>query len=221
MSRGLVFYATHHAIHPLMKQKPVIDQLKHETKAVQGEASKDKTYASQNTFSDEATAQEAFARSVEKLLNVTGWSGLSNLTADFSLYDSVGREKPNEPVQPGDYIQIQLPGPTPENWVRVTDVTSREKRVQFTVQPSHDPGSSHPEQTEHFFNEQARSTFQVELLGTTIRAAEIGQDESINNQQPEAGNLGRALVNTIIAEGGWLFYQKFQWKLLTDYLVHL
>ncbi|GAB3035921.1 hypothetical protein [Spirosoma pulveris] len=204
-----------------MKQQPVIDQLKHETKAVQGEASKDKTYSSQNTFADAATAREAFARSVEKLLNVTAWSGLSDLAADFSLYNAVGREKPNEPVQPGDYIKIQLPGPTPENWVRVTDVTSRETCVQFTVQPSHDPGSSRPEQTEHFFSEQARSTFQVELLGNTIRAAEIGQDESINNQQPEAGSLGRALVNTVIAEGGWLFYQKFQWKLLTDYLVHL
>lgn len=204
-----------------MKQQPVIDQLKHETKAVQGEATKDKTYSSQNTFPDEATARKAFAQSVEKLLNVNGWSGLSAFTADFSLYDSIGREKPAGPVQQGDYIQILLPGPTPENWVRVTDVASGERCVQFTVQPSHDPGSSHPEQTEHFFSEQARSTFRVELVGNTIRAAEIGRDESINNQQPEAGSLGRALVNTVIAEGGWLFYQKLQWQLLTNYLVHL
>lgn len=204
-----------------MKLKPVVDQLQHEAQAVQGDTSKDKTYASENTFSDDATAREAFSRAVEKLMNVRGWSGLSSLTADFSLYDAVGRAKPDGPVQPGDYIHIVLPGPMPENWVRVTHVASGEHYAEFTVQPSHDPGADHPEQTVHFFSQQARSTFRVERFGNTIRAAEIGQDERINNQQPEAGGLGRAVVNTIVAEGGWLFYQKLQWQLLTDYLVQV
>jgi hypothetical protein len=196
-------------------------------KAVQGDAAKDKTYVSQNTFADEGAASEAFARSVDKLLHVSEWSALSSFTADFSLHTANGQPKANPVVETGDYINIALPGPMPENWVRVVDLSAGENRAEFTVQPSPDPGKANseadsgadPGQIVHFFSQQARSTFRVEKAGTTLTASEIGQHEAINNQQPEAGD--RALINTVIAEGGWLFYQKIQWKLLTDYLVHL
>ncbi len=202
-----------------MTQKPIVDQLQHETKVVQGEKTKDKVYASENTFPDVATAQEAFGRSVEKLLYVKGWSGLSMFTADFVLYDQYGKPKPDGPPQVDDYIQIILPGPMPENWVRVVQTVMEGKRVEFTVQPSPNPEKKQSGEVEHFFHQEARSTFRVELTGTTITASEIGQHEGINNQEPQAGD--RAIINTIIAEGGWLFYQKLQWKALTDYLVHL
>ena len=202
-----------------MKLKTIVDQLQHETKVIQGEATKDMTYASHTTFSDELTAAEAFASSVKKLLNVNGWSALSSISADFALYDSVGREKPDGPVTVDDFIQIELPGPTPTNWVRVIHQMTRERLAEFTVQPCPDPMADNPDQIEHFFAEQARSTFRVEQVGCTISAFEIGQHEAINNQQPQAGD--RALVNTLIAETGWLFYQKIQWKLLTDYLVQV
>ncbi|RYF46254.1 MAG: hypothetical protein EOO39_50045 [Cytophagaceae bacterium] len=94
-----------------------------------------------------------------------------------------------------------------------------ENRVEFTVHPSKDPQEAQSEAIKHFFQEQASSTFRVERIGTTIRASEIGQDEAINNQEPQAGD--RAMINTAIAEMGWLFYQRLQWKLLTDYLVHV
>ena len=202
-----------------MDLKSLGNKIEHEVEVVKGDASKDVTYASQNTFADEATATEAFARSVDKLLNVNGWSGLSSLTADFSLHDEAGRPKPAGPVKLGDYIRIDLPGPMPENWVRVVDHSAQGNLVDFTVQPSSDPGKKESLETVHFFTHDARSTFRVERTGTTLTASEIGTDEVINNQQPEAGD--RAIINTAIAEGGWLFYQKLQWKLLTDYLVHL
>lgn len=44
------------------------------------------------------------------------------------------------------------------------------------------------------------------------------KNEGINNKGKEAGN--RKLINTLIAEGGWAAFQKFQWEKLTDYLVH-
>jgi hypothetical protein len=71
----------------------------------------------------------------------------------------------------------------------------------------------------HFFGGEATSTFRVELQGNTLVASEIGRDERINNQGNEAG--GRAVVNTLIAEGGWALFQQMQWKKLTDYLAHL
>ncbi len=202
-----------------MDLKALADKVQHEVEAVQGNATKNVSYVSQNTFADEAATDEAFARSVEKLLNVNGWSALSSFTADFLLHDQRGQPKPDGKAEVGDHVRVTLPGPTPENWVRVIDLTVREDLVEFTVQPCADPGKANTGEVAHFFTDEARSTFRVEREGTMITASEIGQDEAINNQQPEAGD--RALVNTAIAEGGWLFYQKVQWKTLTDYLVHL
>lgn len=202
-----------------MKRKPLVNQIQYESQVLTGDETKDRIFVSQNQFSDEATALAAFGRSVEKLLNVAGWSGLSLFAADFHLYDLTGQPKPTGQPQQGDYIQIVLPGPAPENWVRVVHTAEEEKRVEFTVQPSNDPRKPESDTVEHFFDEQARSIFRVELSGNTITASEIGEREAINNQGPQAGD--RAVINTVIAEAGWLFYQKIQWKLLTDYLVHL
>ncbi len=122
----------------------------------------------------------------------------------------------------GDYIRIDLPGPFPENWVRVTSVRVGDTAAEFTVQPSGDPREGGEEvqgEIEHLFRKEASSTFRVQLQGNTLIASEIGRHESINNQGEEAGN--RALVNTVIAKGGWALGQKMQWQKLTDYLVHL
>ena len=200
-----------------MKLKSIVDQLQHEVNVIQGEATKDRVYTSCRTLPDERAAGEAFATSVAKLLRVNGWSALSSLSADFELYDSVGRAKPDGPASVGDFIRIMLPGPTPANWVHIIHASRDEKLAEFTVQPSPDPMDNKPDQIEHFFDDQARSTFRVALDGCTVSAYEIGLQEAINNQQPQAGD--RALVNTLIAETGWLFYQKIQWQLLTDYLV--
>ncbi|GAB4034427.1 hypothetical protein [Spirosoma gilvum] len=202
-----------------MKLKPVIDKIEEEVQVVQGDATKDVSYSSQRTFASEVEARKAFERAVDKLLHVNGWSGLSSLTADFQLHDANGAPKPDGTPQLGDYIRVTLPGPMPENWVRVSHTASTDNRVEFTVHPSHDPQKKHTDQIDHFFHKEAQSTFRVEIADKTITASEIGRREGINNQQPEAGD--RALINTVIAETGWWFYQKFQWKLLTDYIVDL
>ncbi|GAB4024850.1 hypothetical protein [Spirosoma koreense] len=202
-----------------MKDQEITNRIEHEAKAAQGLTHKDMTYVSEQSFPDDATAREAFERSVEKLMNVNGWSGLSSFTADFQLFDSAGQPKTGAQPQVGDSIRIELPGPLPKNWVRITDLIRDENRAEFTVHPSQDPREQGTAEVEHFFHPQASSTFRVELVGQMVRASEIGRQERINNQQPEAGD--RAIINTVIAEGGWLFYQEFQWKRLTDYLVHL
>ncbi len=176
------------------------------------------TYSSQSTYPNEAAALDAFEQSVNKLMHVNDWSALSVFTADFKVYDPAGQPKTDGQPEVGAYIQISLPGPMPPNWVQVVDIAREPKRVEFTVRPSSEPQQKNGTTIEHFFAQNASSTFRVELIGNTITASEIGKNESINNQEPQAGD--RAVVNTLIAEGGWLFYQKIQWKHLTDYLVH-
>ena len=203
-----------------MKIKKIIDEVKHEFDVLMGNDTKDKCFSSEQTFPDEQAAAAAFAQSVDKLFNVNAWSDLPGINSGFRLYDSAGRPKTGE-VQVGDFIRIDIPGPTPENWVKVIDRRSEPTLSEFTVKPCADP-AEHDEsvkgEIEHFFGEEARSTFRVEQKDNRIIGYEIGQNESINNQGDKAGD--RAVANTLIAEGGWAFFQKMQWKKITDYLVH-
>jgi hypothetical protein len=199
--------------------KDFFDEARKEGRALQGEETKDKFFSSHRDFESEQIAFQHFKLSKEKLFNVDAWSDLPGLSSTFELHTADGHRKKAQPPRPGDYIRIELPGPMPENWVQVTDVRSEEKLAEFTVNPSEDPTKQEPgKKIEHFFIKEASSTFRLEWQEKRIIASEIGKNEGINNQGEEAG--GRSLINTLIAAGGWAFFQKVQWEKLTDYLVH-
>lgn len=194
-------------------------KIKEEQKVITGKATKDKIYSSKNRI-DPAKAMTEFRRAVQKLYDVNTWSDLPGFTSAFQLFNRLGEEKSADKPVAGDYIKIMLPGPLPANWVVVTDISEGENMAEFTVSPSSDPTASADDRQEvkHFFIKEATSTFRVELNGDTLIGYEIGENEGINNQDEEAGN--RKLINTLIAEGGWAGFQKFQWEKLTEYLVH-
>ena len=188
-----------------------------EGKVLQGKATKDKTYFSEHRYPDIATAKGAYEWAKKKLMDVNGWSEMPGLTSKFELYDKFGQRVQDRGIKTGDYIKIILPGPAPQNWVKVTNISAKDHSSEFVVNPSENPQKGGHE-VEHFFIKEATSTFKVELKGTTLYAYEIGRNEGINNQGMEAGD--RELVNTLVAEGGWAAFQKIQWKNLTDFLVH-
>lgn len=197
----------------------MVREVKEEAKVIKGEKSKDKTYPSSRTFPDEAAAKQEFLHAKERLFNVNGWSDIPGLAnSGFQLYSASGQPLDRRQVQSGDFIEIDLPGPLPMYWVEVLDVKVEDDKGEFTVKPSQDPtGEEDPETTAHFFQEDARSTFMVERRGNKLVAKEIGTDEAINKEEPEAGDKG--FLNTVVSEGGWAFFQEYQWKNLTDYLV--
>ncbi|QHL85910.1 hypothetical protein GU926_00010 [Nibribacter ruber] len=199
----------------------LFDKIKKEFKAVLGEDSKDKFFQSENTFPDEESAIQAFAEAREKLFNIEGWSDMTGITSTFELYNAQGQRDISRKPTVGDFIKIILPASTIENWVKVVDVTEEENLAKFVVQPSQNPQK--PAQpagkTEHFFTEEATSTFLVARQGNTLLACEIGQNEVANNHGQEAGD--RPLLNTVISTGGWAGFQAIQWGNLTKYLVHL
>ncbi|RAU81788.1 hypothetical protein [Pontibacter arcticus] len=204
-----------------MGLKNIVDKVKEEIKVLQGDASKDKVYANEQEFADEAAALAAFKRSQEKLFDVNRWSELEGFNSTFTLYDANGNPAENEVAQEGFYMQIILPASPIENWVRITDVRRQDNLVEFTVHPSEKPKPTNEgrEVTQHFFVKEASSTFRVTKEGIKLAAFEIGKNETINNTGEEAGN--RALLNTLVAEGGWAGVQALQWDKLTRYLVHL
>ena len=198
-----------------------VEEIKKEAQVLKGEESKDKVYSSVRVFDDEDSAKFEFSRSKERLFNVNAWSkipGIANST--FELFGEDGNPVERYQVQKGDFIKIDLPGPLPFYWVKVNEVSAENDSAQFTVQPTYDPTHDDDKTvTDHFLQDQARSIFRIERYGNEIKAMEIGVNEAINNQEAEAGSKG--LINTIVSEGGWAGFQKYQWKNLTDYLVGL
>lgn len=207
-----------------MEIKKILNVVGQQVSALQGNETKDTTFASEHTYPDEQMAAEAFIRSKAKLFAVDDWSNLPGLTSTFRLHDKMGRPKGGQEVLVGDYISIDLPvpGPVLENWVRITDIRTGDTEAQFTVVPSENPKPEKTSETapvEHFFTDEASSTFRVERQGNRLIAAELGRNERINNDEAKAGD--RSIVNTLVAAGGWAYFQEVQWKKLTDYLVHL
>lgn len=197
-----------------------IDQIKDEAKVIKGEKSKDKTYSSSREFTNEEAAKLGFQMSVAKLFDVNAWTDIPGIAnAAFELFSQDGTSLKRSYLQNGDFIKIDLPGPLPFYWVKVTEVTQDDHSAQFCVQPTYDPTDKKDDKmvTDHFFQDQARSIFRVERNGREIAAMEIGINEAINNKEAEAGEKG--LINTLVSAGGWAIFQKYQWKNLTDYLV--
>lgn len=202
-----------------MKINKIINEIKKEKEVLQGKRTKDKVYSSQVDYDNEETAKKEFQRSKEKLFDVNRWSELPGITSTFVMYDAKGNKKASKMPEVGDYMYIDLPGPTPENWVEVIAVADLDDIAELVVSPSPNPNATGEDakKIKHFFIEEATSTYRVERKGTSIFAAEIGLEEGINMGEKSDG---RGLINAFIAEGGWAVFQKVQWQKLTDYLVH-
>jgi hypothetical protein len=199
-----------------MKRQSPRRILRREVRILLGQEARNRSYQQTRTHPDEAAAGRTFAAARQRLFAVEGWSGLPGLTATFTHFDAAGQRKRGQPPAVGDYLFIDLPGPDPGNWVRVTAVEEGATWAEFVARPSAAP-SQPTGPIAHFFGSDARTIFRVERRGTEVRALEIGENERINNRGPAAGR--RALLNTLMAEIGWLFLQPHQWKTLTRYLV--
>lgn len=201
--------------------KKIVEEVKEEGKVIAGEKSKDKLYSSEKDFGNEELAKKALEFAKKRLFDVNTWTDISGFaTATFALYNLRGEAITAKKPVIGDYLKILLPGPFPENWVRVTDIKEGSDFAEFTVHPSIDPTKEVQDKAiEHFFHKEASSTFKVERKGSKIFGYEIGKNEGINNEGKEAGD--RPVLNTLISEGGWAFFQELQWKSLTDYLVNI
>jgi hypothetical protein len=196
-----------------------LNEIQEEAKVIKGDKSKHKKYSSHRDFSDEESAKNELTRCKERLFDVNSWSDIPGIAnASFELHGADGQPLRKKYPEIGDFVKIDLPGPLPFFWVRVIDMTTDDDMAQFIVQPSHDPADNQDKTTtKHFFRDQARSIFRVERHGSQITAMEIGLNESINNRETEAG--GKAVINTLVSEGGWAGFQKYQWQNLTDYIV--
>lgn len=184
----------------------------------------EKNVVSTVRFADPAAARAFYPVARQRLLDVNRWrdhcEGPSGI---FTLRDATG-ERVDRPVRPGDFFQIDIPGPGPTagdgyDWVRVEalDETADAEiqRVAMRVRPTPSPLNERPD-VAHFLADSATSTFFVEQRGTAVTAGVLGRNERPNT---EAENLGDKLRNAAVTIGAKAGFADVQWQNLVVGLV--
>lgn len=97
-----------------------------------------------------------------RLLDVNNWGNTADSMAgaNFQLTDGTGKNVSGRDPKVGDFIKIDLPGPSGDDWVQVESISNKPDELSITVRPSRDPSSSSNE-TQHFFSNSATNTFTV------------------------------------------------------------
>lgn len=169
--------------------------------------------------------KESYRIAAERLLHVNRWHEYAGKpTAAFQLFDEAGNAL-YRPVQKGDYLRIDIPGPdNPDteggDWVQVIETGERSTDDQeltfITVKASAGP-LVHPTRATHFFDEQATSTFVIFRKRLIVMAAVYGRNEHTNDKSP---NLLTKIRNWLMYIGAQLGLANLQWKALTHGLLH-
>lgn len=187
-------------------------------------AKSDTSHSKRYKSGEEAMA--AFQVAKNKLLNVSMWKSYAGSSgADFKLIDKHGNPV-NRLAEKGDYFRINIPGPGSKagngyDWVEIIaidDSSEKETDTEFIaikVHPAPDPNNK-KEDTAHFFNDDATSTFIVKRERLIVTAEVHGRNEKPNT---ETKNIIDKIRNLFVALGASLGFSKIQWKFLTVGLI--
>lgn len=170
-----------------------------------------------------AEADSFYQEVLRRVQDVNHWQDLSkDIKADFILCDDRGHKVTGKPAA-GHYMKIDIPGPgNPSgegyDWVKIIDIQEGSAADTFfamTVRPTANP-TSEEDQTAHFYEEEASSTFVVKRLGTCVLAAVHGRNEQNNT---DTGPFLDRTRNKLIAVGAKLGLSAIQWQAVTDAFV--
>ena len=204
-----------------MAQTPNIDILflvPEHVKGSQNDAIADKS------LSNDAKAGEAYRALCSNLLKVSQWSryaGGEEFVFELTAPDGTLKA---DPLQLGDRIRIQLPGPKDDlgkgyDWVEVMRLeqgTSADiEYFMLELSPCDCPYTS-AEETAHFYWENASNTFVAAKQGQTVQFSVHGRNEvpNIGSQPPLA-----KIRNFFVAHGGIFGGSKIQWEVFSKNII--
>lgn len=176
------------------------------------------------TSSSLEEAIQVYNLAVNRLKDVNHWHLLTKHTGTkFTLRDKNGNEA-KRLVALGDYFQINIPFPGLSSgkgydWVQVIEIKEEnnahenEQTYSMLVKPVSPPFE---EETAHFFDSDASSTFSIIRKGTKITALVHGRNEKPNTL---VETLSGKIRNLIVAAGSFLGFSYFQWKSLVKGLL--
>jgi len=103
-----------------------------------------------------------FNTAKSRLLDVNNWGNTADSMtgAAFQLTDGNGNNVSGRDPRVGDFIKIDLPGPSGDDWVQIENISNKPDELSITVRPSRNPASDSNE-TQHFFSNEATNTFTV------------------------------------------------------------
>jgi hypothetical protein len=166
-------------------------------------------------------AHQLFEIARTRLIDVNHWKELSGpATAEFRLTDEHGREL-SRTVERGDLFKIDLPAPGSAegkgyDWVKVEAIEEQRdadgQRESFAIRVRPTPSPLTPgENTAHFFNEKATSSFVIERDGRKVTAGVYGRNEIPNT---ETENIIDKVRNAIVGSTAIMGLSNVQWKSL-------
>jgi len=171
-------------------------------------------------------AHSVFVEAARRLININNWQDISGaLSAKFQLTDDHGAPLQRVP-KPGDYIQIDIPGPGTAtghgyDWVRIEtiednpDPNGETESFTITVRPVPSPLNNEPD-VAHFFDVKATSSFVVRRDGLRVTAAEHGRNEIPNKNVERTTDKVR---NTMVANAATSGLSALQWNWLVKGLL--
>lgn len=166
-------------------------------------------------------AIQLFQKACERLRDVSAWHKICDIAgAEVSIIDENGNEN-QRLAQEGDYLQIDIVGPGSSagdgyDWVKVELIeensrpNGEEESMAMRLRPCDNP-TKPGEETAHFFNEEATSTFIIERKGNTVTAAYFGRNEVPNTGSEKLIDKVR---NVAISAFAMLGLSEVQWKSL-------
>jgi hypothetical protein len=175
--------------------------------------------------SDDLSAREHYLRCRNRMLNVNSWNEAGGrLGADFQLMDGNG-DALERSALPGDFIRIDVPGPGSAagkgyDWVVIEKLEEQSEGIEndfvvITVRPTENPRTEEND-TAHFFDANASSTFIIQRNGKVVTAEYHGRNETPNVQ---TDNKIDKVRNAAVALGGMLGLSEVQWKSLINGLL--
>lgn len=189
----------------------------------QREGAKHDTTA-ERTFDTAYDAEHFFETVKKRFQDVNSWQKVAGKgSAKFCLLNKEGALSSAGP-QEGDYFKINIPaldGSLQEkaDWVRVEHTeqtnTPTEEMLLVRVRPCDDPFAVRTE-ADHFYTDDATSTFVIHRKYNVISAEVHGRNEKPNT---DGETLLDKVRNTVVAIAGMAGVAKVQWKLLTEGLL--
>jgi hypothetical protein len=178
------------------------------------------------TAADENDAKKLFMIARNRLVSVNHWNEYSGpASATFRLTDPHGNEL-KRTVEKGDLFKIDLPAPGPAegkgyDWVKVEaieeqgDPNGPKESIAIRVRPTPSPLTPGNE-TAHFFQDKATSSFVLQREGKTVTAAVYGRNEVPNT---ETHNIIDKVRNAIVGSTAIMGFSNVQWKTLLKGLI--
>lgn len=177
--------------------------------------------ASENlTFENNIAAKEFYKILYERLLNINEWHTLLPIPMTRFIHLNSAAVSTTIRPQEGDYVKIDIPGPglpTTDgfDYVQIVRIDQSDQpdhqALTLTLRPCPSPTKSMDSEIQHFFQNIATSTLQIQRIGEFVTANYFGRNEVINI---DVASLSDKIRNLIIGLGAKMGASFPQWKLL-------